>query len=584
MKKVLLIAIAAILYYGSYGQILSASTSADFQSWSIADLNNDGFNFQEVNWGNANPPTALSPLGEAIFSESYDSGNGVGITPDNLFISPVLNLSSVTSSDISWKVAATDPNYPAEKYSVYLSTSPTNLANATLIFSETMATGGQVFTRSVSSAAYAGQNNIYLIFRHHDCFDQFKLTIDDILLESGSGGCNFSATISKTDVSAQGANDGSATVSTFGGTAPYSYSWTPSGGNGSTASNLSPGTYTCTVTDADNCTATATVTINDGPSCQLVASAAVTNVSNTGMNNGSINITVNNGTPPYSYDWHPNISASSSASNLSPGSYVIEITDADGCSVTLTEYVEDFVCTLSASTTSSDVTTVGGNDGTASVTAVGGTAPYSYFWSPGGSTSIFQNALSKGTYTVQVTDANNCSVSVTIIINDPGCNLSVSTTSTNESYYGANDGSAQVTASGGTTPYSYIWSPSGGNSAMATGLAPDVYTAIVVDDAGCSATSIVTIEAGNFVSVDEVKENDLDLNVYPNPTSNQLNIQANQLIKSVAIVNLSGQVLYSKNAMSESFSIDVNHLSSGIYFYQLETKDGEMITNRFVKK
>lgn len=661
MKKILLITIAAFIYYSGNSQILSASSSADFQTWSVFDADGDTFIFGIFDLSTSTVP-AFAALGAAAGSRSYDpNANPTGLTPDNYFISPKMNITSFSSIDVSYKVFSIDNStYFEENYTAYITDDVGDAASYVTLTSEVLTAGEQVFTRSFTNLTnFASSDSLFLIFRHHNCFDENIILFDDILVEgsgspcnliasststdatsgssdgtatatasggtapytyswSPSGGnnatatnlsagnytctitdadncsattsttvgtatCSFTSSVSSTDETALNANDGTATATPTSGTGPYTYSWSPSGGNNATAVNLAPGTYTCSIMDANSCTSSVTATINEYVGCDHTAISNVVHISGPAANDGEINLNVSNGQAPYIYSWSPNVSTSASANNLIPGSYVIDITDASGCTITVTEYVEDFVCTLGASTSSSDVSAVGASDGTASVTATQGTSPYTYSWSPGGLTGVFQNGLSKGTYNVTITDANNCSVAVTIIINDPGCSgLTVTSTSTNESFIGSNDGSATVTASGGTSPYTYVWSPAGGNSATATNLAPDVYTAIVIDDAGCSETSVVTIGSGQPVSIEE-ESISLLLNAYPNPANNSLNIESNEVISEVLILNLNGQNLYSQTLEAKNLAIDVSNLSNGVYFYQVITTNGKTSVNRFIK-
>jgi gliding motility-associated-like protein len=151
-------------------------------------------------------------------------------------------------------------------------------------------------------------------------------------------------------------------------------------------------------------------------------------------------------------------------------------------------------CNLTASITSANVSCNGGNDGSATVMISGGTAPYSYVWNSSPvQTTATAIALEAGSYTVTVTDAMGCTAVVGVMITEPATALSLSMSSTPASCAGIN-GTATVTASGGTAPYSYSWITSPvQSSAVATGLAPGTYTVTVTDANGCMASDSVNV-------------------------------------------------------------------------------------------
>ena len=295
----------------------------------------------------------------------------------------------------------------------------------------------------------------------------------------------LTASISSNNVACNGGNNGSAVVTASGGTAPYTYSWNVGGSNASNT-NLSAGTYTVVITDANGCTTSSSVTITE-PAI-LSATTNKTDVSCNGGNNGSASVNVSGGTTPYSYSWS-NGSQASSSSNLTAGTYNVTITDANGCTTSNTVIVAE-PSALTASISSTNVSCNGGNNGSATVTAVGGTAPYTYTWSNVCSTTS-NNNLTAGTYTVVVTDANGCIYSTSVTITQPAV-LSLTTSSTNVLCNGGSSGSASATANGGTAPYTYAWS-NGGAAANASNLSAGTYSVVVTDANNCSATASVTI-------------------------------------------------------------------------------------------
>jgi uncharacterized protein YqiB (DUF1249 family) len=223
----------------------------------------------------------------------------------------------------------------------------------------------------------------------------------------------ISITPSTTNVSCFGGSNGTASAVVSGGTPAYTYLWS-TGGNTNSISGLSNGSYTLTVTDAKSCTSTKTVSISQPTALSI--SITSTNVSCNGGNNGSASASVSGGTAPYTYAWN-NSNNTANNNTLSAGTYTLTVTDANGCTNTTTVTISEPTA-LYASTSMTEVSCYGGNNGTASVTATGGTAPYFYLWSNGNGTSSTTNLLA-GTYNVTVTDANGCSKTVLLSITQP---------------------------------------------------------------------------------------------------------------------------------------------------------------------
>jgi hypothetical protein len=156
------------------------------------------------------------------------------------------------------------------------------------------------------------------------------------------------------------------------------------------------------------------------------------------------------------------------------------------------EFNGTVICNITATATATNVACFGGANGTATAVPASGRAPYTYAWSNGGTTSV-NTGLIAGTYTVTVTDLTACTATATATVAEP-TQLSVSATNTNVSCFGGANGSAAAVATGGTTPYAYLWS-NGRSTANNTGLIMDIYTVTATDANGCLAETTVTISA-----------------------------------------------------------------------------------------
>lgn len=288
--------------------------------------------------------------------------------------------------------------------------------------------------------------------------------------------------------SCAGQNNGSAMVSVSGGTQPYSYAWSPSGGTAASASNLSAGNYTVTIRDFRGCTQTASVSIVSPP--PINATITPTNIACNGDANGSVSVNASGGTGPYAYEWNPGAHNTASVTGLSPGTYIVTITDFNGCTQTSNTILSQPPQLFATANVVS--ATCGSANGSASVSVSGGVGPYSYQWSPGNSTSSSISNLSGGSYSVIITDANGCTISNAVgISNTGGPTVSVLST-THASCTGSSNGAASVNVSG-TGPFSYQWNPVGGTSNTATNLSAGSYSVTVRDANNCVSSVALTI-------------------------------------------------------------------------------------------
>lgn len=283
-----------------------------------------------------------------------------------------------------------------------------------------------------------------------------------------------------------GTATGTATAIVTGGTGSYTYMWSD-GQTTQTAVNLIAGTYSLTVTDANGCTAeVSTIIVSELP--QITVDFNITNLECTDQAIGSVTATANNGTPPYTFAWN-NGQSGATISGLNAGTYIVTVTDANGCQAVASAEVTQ-TDGFTANIAGTNITCFGFNDGSATVTNNGGAAPFAYNWSNGANTQTISN-LAPGTYTVTVTDANECTATATVTITEPPL-LVANVMGTNLDCGGDADGSATATASGGTAPYVFAWS-NGQTGATITGLSGGTYTVTITDANGCTASNSVTI-------------------------------------------------------------------------------------------
>ncbi len=298
----------------------------------------------------------------------------------------------------------------------------------------------------------------------------------------------LAGTISSTNVSCRNGNNGTATAGASGGTSPYVYSWN-TGASTSNISNLTAGTYTVTITDANSCTTSLTTTVTQ-PSAAIALSATHTDVSCLGVPVGTINLTVSGGTTPYTYAWN-NGSAQEDLNNLSAGIFVVTVTDANGCTSSLSEAVSQPAGALNATATLTNTSCHGDSNGAIDLNPFQGTPPYTYSWSNGSNSQDLTN-LTAGAYTVTVTDVNGCILLNTLFVTQPLAVLSSTTTVINVACNGNASGTIDLTPSGGTTPYTFNWS-NGASSEDITNLNSGNYTVQITDANGCQASNAATV-------------------------------------------------------------------------------------------
>jgi gliding motility-associated-like protein len=207
-----------------------------------------------------------------------------------------------------------------------------------------------------------------------------------------------------------------------------------------------------------------------------------------GSCDGIITILATNGVPPYTYNWLPNVSNGPVASNLCQGTYICNVTDGTGCTVSVAvNLVPPPPFTISAMATPS---LCNDSTGTALVNIIGGNGPFTIEWSTGDTTSNI-SGLTPGQYQVVVTDSAGCPDSMMATVSQTGLQLDTATTQL--ICNGACTGVASVNVMNGIPPFTYNWIPYGGTSPTASLLCSGIFICNVTDSTGCSSSAVVTI-------------------------------------------------------------------------------------------
>ncbi|MDX2171593.1 MAG: S8 family serine peptidase [Bacteroidota bacterium] len=339
------------------------------------------------------------------------------------------------------------------------------------------------------------------------------------------------------------------------------YTWS-TGSNASSVSFIATSTSTYSVIGSNaGCLGTNIFTVTVNP--------FVTGISNNnslacfGDTNGSATVTAIGGTPGYTYLWSPGSQTTAIINGLSQGAYFCTITDTKGCSAVIGVGISS--PSLLISSASGSNTTCGLCNGSSSITANGGTFPYSYLWS-NASASNSINGLCSGVYSYTVTDGNGCKSNNSINIGNSS-SVTTSLSFTNASCSSCPDGIAGVTAAGGAGPYTYSWTPSGGTLAIANGLAPACYTVITSDSQNCTSSASVCVGFSTRLNQTSLVNN--SLLIYPNPAQTQVIINYVGAEFSYTVYNNLGQLIDSKQNNLNMSVINLNSYSKGIYLIEV---------------
>lgn len=312
----------------------------------------------------------------------------------------------------------------------------------------------------------------------------------------------LTATVTSANVSCSNTCSGMAYVTISSGTPLYAIQWSDaSGQTNDTATALCAGAYTVMIADANGCKDTLSTTITATP--PVAVNATITNA-NCGVCDGAAVAAPTGGTPPYSLLWSINAQTSTSVSNLCAGLYTVDVTDAAGCVSNFGIPVSNTNGPTSLAITSSNISCNGGTGAVTGVTPTGGTAPYSYLWIQSGQTTPAINNLNAGTYYVQVTDVDGCSIVDSVTITEPSAILA--NQQITAAHCGVCDGSITIAPSGGTPPYAILWN-TGSTALSLTNLCAGVYSVRITDAAGCIVNIVIPMNNFNGPSLSMTSTN-----------------------------------------------------------------------------
>ena len=278
-------------------------------------------------------------------------------------------------------------------------------------------------------------------------------------------------------------NDGAISLAPSGGSGSYTYEWTGPGGPhmGSSLMGLSAGTYSVTVT---SCNKSVTESFVLTASTAFSLSSSLKNEAAPPGSNGEISVTPSVA-GSYTYNWTgpggPYTGAS--LTGLSEGSYQVIADDGQGCKDTLTAVLNK----LEVTGTFINPSCNGENTGSINLSVSGGNAPYSYQWNagPGGANPT---GLASGTYMVTVSDQTTAQVELTYALVDPSP-IAIQFDGTVSTGSGSTNGGVNITVTGGTPTYSYLWTPGGATTEDLSGVGVGSYSVVVTDSKGCTASA-----------------------------------------------------------------------------------------------
>jgi hypothetical protein len=372
---------------------------------------------------------------------------------------------------------------------------------------------------------------------------------------------NLTVAATTQNITCGGQSTGNITLNASQGVEPYAFTWAGNTATTPALSNLPAGTYECTVVDASGCIVIISNTLTE--LSNLAAAANGTEVLCNSAQTGNLEISAANGVAPYTYQWTGTSNTSTYVTSVGPGTYTCVVTDALGCTDTVSTILA--VTDLAAAATASNPLCSGTNTGSVTVVASGGTGPYTYDWAGSTASSTVLSGLGEGSYSVVVTDAYGCSTSAAASVNEPTV-WSVSA-AVSPAVFGT-DGSIDLTVSGATGPYTYSWNNNATTQDL-NNIDGGTYVVTITDSLGCTFSDSIVVNS--IVGLDI---NDLNAaQVFPNPSNGNFFI-VSPALSSVILYNSFGQkVTIELSTIGEGkYQVLTQELANGSYILELQSE------------
>lgn len=350
-------------------------------------------------------------------------------------------------------------------------------------------TGGVPFSGNTYNYQWSNGSNNQTI--SNLCIENYSLTVTDNVgcntfsTTSVTSGFTLSATIDS--INCFGENTGKIQLNVQGGINPFSYTWN-TGITDATITNLSTGNYQVTVTDGSNCSSVTNYTLS-APT-ELNMNLLATDATCFGANNGNIQTATLGGTLPHILTW--NTAVHPDSSNLNPGWYRVTLTDQNSCQlVDSIEVLEPIALQISLQITNT-LDCPGSTDGAIGSSVMGGTAPYTYLWNQGSTTSNLNN-ISSDTFSLTVTDQQSCQSTAEIILTAAQNFEIIIEEKQAINCHGTATGSIKPMVQGGTAPIQLFLDGNPINNAELENLTAGTYNIHAVDFNNCSTVVLPVV-------------------------------------------------------------------------------------------